>query len=223
LTAKGLGKLASEFIGTALLFREAPEEHRLDPSTLRGHLLAHLDAFMRHPIAQSIPEEAEEARFALAALADEMIIVSNWSYKEQWSKDSLQLALYQTNRAGDEFYDHLAKLRPDQNQAREVYYLCLASGFEGQYAGRGAERVELMRQQYEMLRVAHRTLEIATARLIAPPAYDGIEIKVHASSGRRLWPVLAGWMATVALCFGAAWITLYLIAGRVPLPPEFLR
>lgn len=223
MAAKGLGQLASEFMGTALLFREAPEEHRLDPSALRGHLLALLDAFMRHPVAQAIPEEAEEARFALAALADEMIIVSNWSHKEQWRKDSLQLTLYQTNRAGDEFYDHLAKLRPDQNQAREVYYLCLALGFEGQYAGRSAERVELLRQQYEMLRVAHRTLEIATARPIAPPAYDGIEIKIYTSSGRRLWPALAGWVATVTLCFGAAWITLYLIAGQVPLPPEFLR
>ena len=120
MAPKGRGRLASDFIGAALLFREAPEEHRPDPSALRNHLLALLDGFMRHPAAQAIPEEAEEARFALVAMADEMIIVSGWSGSEQWRKDSLQLAMYRTNRAGDEFYDHLAKLRPDQNQAREV-------------------------------------------------------------------------------------------------------
>jgi len=65
VAAKTLGRVASDFIGAALLFREADDSRRLDPSALRNHLLALLDAFMRHPVAQAVPDEAEEARFAL--------------------------------------------------------------------------------------------------------------------------------------------------------------
>jgi len=222
VAAKTLGRVASDFIGAALLFREADDSRRLDPSALRNHLLALLDAFMRHPVAQAVPDEAEEARFALVAMADEMIIVSNWSRREQWSKDSLQLALYQTNRAGDEFYDHLAALHPQQNQAREVYYLCLAVGFEGRYAGRGTERAELMRHHYETLRAAHVTLDVGSARPLAPPAYE-VAIEVHAGGGRRLWPVLLGWLGVTAGFFAIAWTTLYYVAEQVPVPADFLR
>jgi type VI secretion system protein ImpK len=218
LAGTTLGRIASDVIATAVLFREAPDGMRPELPALRNHLLALLDAFVRHPAAQGVPEEVDEARFALVALADEMIIVSDWSQRERWRADSLQLQLYQTNRAGDEFYERLAALRPDQNQAREVYYACLALGFEGRYAGREADRAELMRQQFEMLRAAHHALDIAAVRPVAPPAYD-VSIHIKSVQGRRLWSVLAGWTATVAVFFAAFWITLRWLAAGVPLPP----
>jgi type VI secretion system protein ImpK len=218
LAGTTLGRVASDFIASAVLFREAPDEMRTDLPALRSHLLALLDAFARHPTAQDVPEEIDEARFALVALADEMIIVSDWSQREQWRGDSLQLQLFQTNRAGDEFYDRLAALRPDQNHAREVYYACLVLGFEGRYAGREADRAELIRQQFEMLRAAHHALDIGAVKPIAPPAYD-VSIQIKSGQGQRLWPVLAGWTATVAAFFAVFWIALRWLAGGVPLPP----
>ncbi len=218
MASSSLGRIAGDFMGFALLLREAPEERRQDLPAVRNHLLALLDAFIRHPVAQTVPEEAEQARFALVAFADEMLSVSDWSQREQWRKESLQVALYRTTKAGDEFYDHLLALRPEQNQAREVYYLCLALGFEGRYAGLGAQRHELMRQQFEMLRAAHRALDVVATRPIAPPAYD-VAIEIKEARGRRLWPVLAGWTATVAVFFGSFWLVLRWLAQRVPLPP----
>ena len=121
--------------------------------------------------------------------------------------------------AGDEFYDHLAALRPEQNHAREVYYLCMALGFEGQYAGREAERAEMMRTQFEMLRAAHRALDVVAAKPLAPAAYD-VSIEIRSGRGRRLWPVIAGWAATVAVFFGTFWLILRWLTSQVPLPPE---
>jgi type VI secretion system protein ImpK len=185
---------------------------------LRNQLLTLLDTFTRDPTVQDIPEEVAEARFALVALADEMIIVSNWPSREQWRKDSLQLQLYQTNNAGDEFYDHLAALRPEQNHAREVYYTCLAVGFEGRYAGRESDRAELMRQQYEMLRAAHRAVDVVSPKYIAPPAYN-LEIEIRSGRGRGLWPVLAAWATTLAAFYLGFWFILRWIANQVPSPP----
>jgi type VI secretion system protein ImpK len=218
LSSTNLGRIAADPMGFALLLREAPEGGRQDLPSVRTHLLGLLDAFIRHPLALTIPEEAEEARFALVAFADEILIVSSWSQREQWRKESLQISLYRTNRAGDEFYDHLAALRPEQNQARAVYYLCLALGFEGCYAGRQAERHELMRQQFEMLRAAHRTLDVAATRPLAPPAYE-VAMEIKAGRGRRLWSVFTGWTATVLGLFGVFWLVLRWLAAQVPLPP----
>lgn len=94
MSQTSFGRIASDFIATALLFREAPEEVRPEHPALRNHMLALLDAFRRDPSAQTVPEEVEEARFALVAFADEMIIVSSWSQREEWRKDSLQLQIY---------------------------------------------------------------------------------------------------------------------------------
>ncbi|MCH6551119.1 MAG: hypothetical protein IH804_03785 [Planctomycetes bacterium] len=79
-------------------------------------------------------------------------------------------------------------------------------------------RAELMRQQFEMLRAAHRALDVVATRPIAPPAYD-VAIEIKEARGRRLWPVLAGWTATVAGFFGSFWLVLRWLAQRVPLPP----
>jgi type IV/VI secretion system ImpK/VasF family protein len=219
LALLSLGRVAGEFIGYVLLFREAPEAQRPSVPALRNHLLGLLDAFSKSPETQQAPpEEVEEARFALVAWADETILVSDWSGREEWLREPLQLQLFRTNRAGDEFYDHLAALRPDQNYAREVYFLCLCLGFQGGYAGRDADRAELTRQHFELLRATHRARDLATTRPVAPPAYR-VEIELRGAGGKRLWPVVLGWTAGVAAVFVVLWSTLWFYATRVMLPP----
>lgn len=214
-----LGRVAGDLIGYVLLFHEADEAQRPSVPALRNHLLTQLDAFAKHPDAQRVPpEEVEEARFALVGWADEMILKSSWSGREEWLREPLQLQLFRTNRAGDEFYDHLAALRPEQNHAREVFFLCLCLGFEGGYAGRDADRAELTRQQFEMLRATGRARDLATTTPIAAPAYR-VEIELRGSGGRRLWPVVLAWVAGVSVVFGGLYGVLWFFATRVALPP----
>jgi type VI secretion system protein ImpK len=217
--AHSLGRIAGDLLAYVQLFGEAADAQRPSAPALRNQILSLLDAFAKDPHAQQIPaDEVEEARFALVAWADETILRSSWSGREDWLRDLLQLQLFRTNRAGDEFYDHLARLRADQHHAREIYYLCLALGFEGRYAGHDAERAELMRQQFELLRASGHALDLATVTPLAPPAYE-LAIHVRGRGGKRLWPVLLAWIGAAAAVFGLLWVSLRWLAAGVPAPP----
>jgi len=219
LALLSLGRVAGDLIGYVLLFQEAADAQRPSVPALRNHLLSQLDGFAKHPeTLQAPPEEVEEARFALVAWIDETILKSSWSGREEWLREPLQLTLFRTNRAGDEFYDHLMALRPEQNYAREMFFLCLCLGFEGGYAGRDADRAELTRQQFEMLRATGRARDLATTSPIAAPAYR-VEIELRGSGGKRLWPVVLAWTAGVGVTFAALYGLLWFFASRVALPP----
>lgn len=216
---RSLGRVAGDFYGFVLLFAEAPDASRPSAAALRSHLQQLLDRFSKHPDLQRVPpEEVEEARFAMVAFADEMILRSDWSGREDWLSSLLQLQLFRTNRAGDEFYQHLQSLRPDQSHAREAYFLSLALGFEGAYAGMPAERAELIRQQFEFLRTSGRALDLGTTHPVAPPAYD-LEIHLRGGGGKRVWPVLLAWLAVGGVTLAVLWAILRYLATSVALPP----
>lgn len=81
-------------------------------------------------------EKIQLAKFALVAFLDETIISSAWDQKDEWLSEPLQLKLFDSFNAGEEFFDNIKLLR--QRTARnkdvlEVYYLCLVLGFKGKY------------------------------------------------------------------------------------------
>jgi type VI secretion system protein ImpK len=84
-------------------------------------------------------EDYEQARFAICAWVDERILSSHWHEKSQWMSEQLQRIYYQTTEAGEEFFERLNRLGPQQTDVREVYYLCLAMGFAGRYCHEGDE------------------------------------------------------------------------------------
>lgn len=72
----------------------------------------------------------ESAAFAVVAWFDE-IVTRNPAW---WSQASpLQVALFNTNNAGNEFFEHLSNLKGGDEEVREVYYHALLLGFVGQY------------------------------------------------------------------------------------------
>jgi type VI secretion system protein ImpK len=82
-------------------------------------------------------EDILSARFALTAFIDEAINRSDWRGKTSWSQNPLSLEYFNTNNAGVEFFTNLEALRqrPDaKTDLLEIYYSCLALGFEGKYA-----------------------------------------------------------------------------------------
>ncbi|MDJ0816764.1 MAG: DotU family type IV/VI secretion system protein [Desulfobacterales bacterium] len=82
-------------------------------------------------------EDYDQARFAVIAWVDDTIMNSRWSEKGRWQQEQLQRRFYQMADAGEVFFDRLNKLGPHQRDVREVYYLCLAMGFKGQYCHAG--------------------------------------------------------------------------------------
>lgn len=88
------------------------------------------------------PQDVEDAAFAVAAWLDELI-----ARHPQWwvNATPLQVTLFQTNNAGNEFFDHLQRLAPAQDEVREVYYMAMCLGFLGQYFFESGEGGDLGR------------------------------------------------------------------------------
>jgi len=212
-----LTRLAGAYVAHVQSLRCGDGRAFPDAAALRAQLLALLAPFHAAAIAQGVaPEEAEEARFALVAWADEVLAKASWAGRDEWMREPLQVQLYRTNRAGDEFYSHLAKLRPE-SPAREVYFLALALGFEGQLQGQEAERRALLAREYEVLRAAGRLAETARESQLTPDAYAlDIELPRRAASGLALGLfALVGGMVAI---YGVLWLVLHATAGDVPLP-----
>ena len=139
----------------------------LSASALNNQLLGMLDRFAKSDdLAELQPDDINECRFALVAWIDEVIHRSNWPGRAEWAAEPLQKRLYRTSRAGNVFYEHLQRLRPDQLRVREIYLLVLTLGFEGQYSDQPAERRALIAHQYDTLRAARLVLE-ADPRAVA--------------------------------------------------------
>lgn len=120
-------------------------------------------------------EDIADSRYALAAFVDEAILRSQWPGKEQWADNPLQLEMFETYLAGEGFFEKLDTLRARGESVAEIleiYYLCLALGFEGKYGMEGSERLTAL------AKVVHDELNRfrpATQKVVAPnwKAVDG--------------------------------------------------
>jgi type VI secretion system protein ImpK len=95
--------------------------------------------------------DLEQARFAVCAWADEVMAGSQWQHKQLWLKERLQQTHFATTDAGEEFFERLAALKPEQRGVREVYYLCLVLGFTGRFCN-AADRFHLQQLKESTLR-----------------------------------------------------------------------
>lgn len=84
-------------------------------------------------------EDYDQARFAVFAWIDEAILSSEWHERNRWQGEQLQLSYFRTSEAGEQFFERLGAIGPHQREVREVYFLCLAMGFRGQYHNEGDE------------------------------------------------------------------------------------
>jgi type VI secretion system protein ImpK len=108
-----------------------------DVQQLRANVGSMFGAMERDARVTGVPtEDILSARFALTAFIDEAIARSDWFGKRDWAQRPLALEYFSTNNAGDEFFSRLdeLRLRPEARVGvLEVYYSCLALGFEGKY------------------------------------------------------------------------------------------
>jgi type VI secretion system protein ImpK len=86
--------------------------------------------------------DVQQAKFALCAYIDEIVLGSGWALTSAWTP--LCQDYYGEAAAGDNFYTRLEGLRHSKETRKrdllEVYYLCLALGFTGKLSdARGLE------------------------------------------------------------------------------------
>jgi type IV/VI secretion system ImpK/VasF family protein len=130
-------ELFSQLLGYVLLFEQANQQGQFQPSyeQTRREIAALLEQEKAATRREGLPDrDYQDAAFAVIAWADETILKhSTWKHHGDWDALPLQLEYFQTRNAGEEFFDRLERLRPEQKTVRDVYYVCLGLGFSGRY------------------------------------------------------------------------------------------
>ena len=124
------------------------------------------------------PEDYDLARFAIVAWVDETVMNSAWSHRDRWKRDLLQRKYYKTADAGEIFFERLNQLGPHQRDVREIYFLCLAMGFKGQYCHDGDD--------FLLDQLRNSNLKMLTGSSIGVPTLDRGDLFPEAYSAETL-------------------------------------
>lgn len=144
----GLAELSAGLIGFVLQLRKAKDPGPAEALRLKiDEQFRALEADARR---EGVPlEDAQSAKYALAAFIDETVLTSDWPAKDAWAGRPLQLEYFNDFSAGEEFYNRIDAIRAGANPRKaeilEVYYACLALGFKGKYVDlQGMERKKVL-------------------------------------------------------------------------------
>lgn len=161
------------------------------------------------------PEQADGAAFAVVAWIDE-IMARNPAYLT--GSIPLQVAMFNTNNAGNEFFHHLSALKQDQDEVREVYYHALLCGFVGQYYyenGDTGELGKLKELHGRQLPVAPAPIHTLREEKITPQPY-GVADPSGPKYPRQWDRTLLRIGALVALLIPIAYLIYILLAAPKP-------
>jgi type VI secretion system protein ImpK len=123
---------------------------KLSAAALSGHLRRQLERVKDYGLqAKQDPVAVDEALFAVCAWADEQIMNAQWDgVSEYWAQTLLQMEYFNTNLAGELFFERMEALPPEASPAQSVYAMCLANGFKGKYVfNLSVDELESKRQQ----------------------------------------------------------------------------
>ena len=128
-----------------------------DEARLRQKIKDLIDSWRRKcQRAEVETQDVETAQFALVAFLDETIITSDWGQRDTWMANPLQMEYYSRFDAGEEFFTRLENLRQRPKSyvsVLEIYYLCMAMGFEGKYQLHDKEKLRwIIEDTYSELR-----------------------------------------------------------------------
>ena len=132
-------------------------------------------------------DDIQMTKFALVAFMDETIITSNWSKRDVWIANPLQLELYNRFDAGEDFFKRLDELRQRSKvhtNVLEVYYLCMALGFEGMFQLRDREKLRwIIEDTYNEL----RQISGRSSEQLSPHGFPSDEIVETVKNEIPLW------------------------------------
>lgn len=162
------------------------------------------------------PEQVDDAAFAVVAWIDE-IMARNPVWLTSGAAP-LQVSMFTTNNAGNEFFSHLSALKQDQDEVREVYYHALLVGFVGQYyyeTGDTGELGKLKELHGRQLPVAPAPTHTLREEKITPQPY-GVADPAGPRLPRQWDRTLLRIGALIALLIPVAYLVWILLASPKP-------
>ncbi|MBX6313762.1 MAG: DotU family type IV/VI secretion system protein [Isosphaeraceae bacterium] len=108
---------------------------------VRDQLLGLLDeAEQRATAASDLAADYDLAKHALVYWIDEVLINSRWSQAADWREHILEWDFFRERLGGEKFFDKAEEAeRRAGTDPLEVFFLCVALGFQGKYAARRPE------------------------------------------------------------------------------------
>jgi type VI secretion system protein ImpK len=80
-----------------------------------------------------------DARYLKAALADEILLNTEWIGRDRWTEHLLEASLFRTSVAGDRIFEKIEELlsnrEPSLRPIASLYLFALALGFQGKFRG----------------------------------------------------------------------------------------
>lgn len=97
----------------------------------------------------------EEAEYAMAALADEIFLNTDWAGREPWLDVMLERGMFGSQLAGEEIFNRIDKLLINRTAAAAdlatVYFMLLSLGFQGKFRGEPAKLDAYKQRLYRFL------------------------------------------------------------------------
>jgi type IV/VI secretion system ImpK/VasF family protein len=151
--------------------------------------------------------DVEMAGFGAVAWFDE-IVMRRENLAEH--TNPLQLALFHTGSAATEFFDHLAGLRADTEEVREVYSMALLLGFVGQYYYEQGDSGELGR-----IKTLYCPPCVTASAVLQSLQRDAITPQPYLVPGRALGRLQGPWISRRPTLLLAAAIVLFVLIAFV--------
>ncbi|WP_319525622.1 DotU family type IV/VI secretion system protein [uncultured Desulfosarcina sp.] len=159
------------------------------------------------------------ARFAVFAWIDETILSSPWEGKTRWLGAQLQRRFYNTADAGKQFFERLNTIGPHQLDVREVYYICLAMGFTGQYCNEGDDYLleQLRLSNLKLLTGSSMGLPDLKQATLFPDAYapDSSQLPMAGPKMKRFSAFTLVCIGAPVLLFGVMFVVYRFILGNI--------
>jgi type VI secretion system protein ImpK len=146
-------------------------------------------------------EKIRLAKFALVGFLDETIISSDWAEKDEWLSEPLQIKLFDTFNAGEEFFTYMSNLRQRTSANKdvlEIYYLCLSLGFKGKYQLQSPENLRRIINDFnlELHPEAYRSIDV-----LSPNGKPKQSIVQMVKSGLPLWVYPVGTLVILIIFY----------------------
>ncbi|VEN74642.1 conserved hypothetical protein [Candidatus Desulfarcum epimagneticum] len=175
------------------------ENDAISLDSLRGRLLG-LIREMENSLEKlpGMSSRIVTADYALTALIDDTLSFSQWRHAEEWKKHPLEEEIFNTNAAGERFFELLEKEGLLDPRLGELFYICLCLGF-------GRERADAPRLKQKLYMMISPPIPDDDRNLSpdAPPPPQAPETRLPRKIG--LW--------SFAIVLGAA-VIFYLIASQ---------
>ena len=212
-SANPLREIFSDLMAFIIFFESYCEQKPPELQEFKERLISLIAAQEERAKSAGVAIEAfREARFAVLSWVDEIVLNSKWLHRSQWQH--LMLAYYGTVNAGEQFFRHLDALPAQANDIREIYFLCICLGFQGELAfGDGLRELQSLKQRiYKQLTANGQDIRQNYPRLF-PEAYQKANAAPQAAAkSNRLWYITAG--AVPLLLFAIFWFLLHREANR---------